>query len=522
MKSGIIYTRVSTAEQVQGTSLDSQLLACQGMATLRGITVVAHEEDAGISGAQSDRPGLSRALATIEQGGADCLIVYRLDRVGRTVRGIIDVAEKLDNRGVPILTCDGMEFGATLTGRFIMHQFAAIAELERGMIRERCGRGRAARASAGVQPSSRWSPFGYHIPTRPEVMAGLYSQEEVGCYLIQPHEAAVVVLLYQRIVEGASLRSLCAELTERGIASPSGGQWYPGSLGRMLRQRLYRGEASWSGIPIACPAIVPVDLWEQAQERLTQSKMMGGPRLRRYLLSGLVRCPECGCRMAGSKSDGQRYYRCQREKKGGCQSRPRVKEDALIEALACVLTPELPGLAQAAMNAHAQRALREAQPSEQERAESESELRRLEQARLDAIRLQVSAPSSARAAYAQVIEELSQKEATLRTRLEKLTRTKGNDTQEVVGLLTRLPSLLHDLLYREDIPASERGRVIETLFPRIVVEPERVRLECPVGASVLCVLVRRTDTTAPQATGRRKASGKGELSPASRVSVEVV
>lgn len=495
MKNAIIYTRVSTAEQVHGTSLDSQLLACQNIANLRELVVVSHEQDAGISGAKADRPGLARALAAIVEGKADTLIVYRLDRVGRTVRGIIDVAEQLDRRGVPILTCDGMEFGATLTGRFIMHQFAAIAELERGMIRERCGRGRAARASQGVQPSSAWSPFGYHIPTKPEVMAGRYSQDELGLYLVQPNEAAVVMLLYQRIAEGSSLRSLCADLASRGVAAPRGGQWQPGSLGRMLRQPLYRGEASWKGIPIACPAIVPAELWQNAQERLDAGRWLGGPRQRRYLLSGLIRCPECGTRMAAAVNDGHRYYRCQKARnRGECSWRLSLRESDVLEALRCILSAGISNLAQAAFDAHAIWQARQAAPSDQERHELELELGKLERDRLEAIRLQISAPISARGTYTQVIEEISQRELLLRTRLERIARPKSGGSGSMIELLSRLPQMIEGILSREDIPAVERGRVIGMLFPRIVAHEDGFTFECVGDGSVLRIRTRKTDS----------------------------
>jgi DNA invertase Pin-like site-specific DNA recombinase len=182
----VIYTRVSTEEQTHGTSLESQLADCLRIAAARGLTVLESIEDAGLSGTIDERPGLMRAQSLIASGKASGLVVYRLDRLARRLRGVIAIAEGLDKHRGWILTADGNEYGNTFTGRFFLQMLGAMAEMEHRQIVERCQRGREARARQGVQPSRAWSPYGYHIPTSQEVMRGEYLLEELGLYIPVP------------------------------------------------------------------------------------------------------------------------------------------------------------------------------------------------------------------------------------------------------------------------------------------------------------------------------------------------
>jgi DNA invertase Pin-like site-specific DNA recombinase len=108
-----------------------------------------------VSGARDDRPGLAEALSHLRHG--DCLVVWKLDRLGRTLRGLIDFVGKLGARGIDFRTVHGMTQIDTSTaqGRFFFHIMAALAEMERDMIRERTDAGLAAaraRGRNGVRP----------------------------------------------------------------------------------------------------------------------------------------------------------------------------------------------------------------------------------------------------------------------------------------------------------------------------------------------------------------------------------
>jgi DNA invertase Pin-like site-specific DNA recombinase len=108
------------------------------------------------SGARDGRPGLTDALSHLRAG--DCLAVWKLDRLGRTLRGLIDFIEELRRRGIDFRTLDGTSQIDTSTaqGRFFFHVMAALAEMERELIRERTNAGLAAaraRGRRGGRPS---------------------------------------------------------------------------------------------------------------------------------------------------------------------------------------------------------------------------------------------------------------------------------------------------------------------------------------------------------------------------------
>jgi DNA invertase Pin-like site-specific DNA recombinase len=132
------YARVSTDDQ--NLDLQRDALAKAGCEQIF--------EDK-LSGARDDRPGLAEALSHLR--AADCLIVWKLDRLGRTLRGLIDFIEELRGRSVDFRTLHGSTQIDTSTaqGRFFFHVMAALAEMERDLIRERTNAGLAAARARG-------------------------------------------------------------------------------------------------------------------------------------------------------------------------------------------------------------------------------------------------------------------------------------------------------------------------------------------------------------------------------------
>src|SRR5216684_1688776 len=98
--------------------------------------------DEGASGAKASRPEWDRCLAQLRKG--DVLVAVKLDRIGRSIRNLIDVAEMLRERGVDLVILDQAIDTTTPAGRFMFHILAALAEMERELIRERTRDGLAA------------------------------------------------------------------------------------------------------------------------------------------------------------------------------------------------------------------------------------------------------------------------------------------------------------------------------------------------------------------------------------------
>ncbi len=133
------YARVSS----NGQELKLQLDALAQAGCVKGDIFTDR-----VSGARSDRPGLERCLEQLKAG--DVLLVWRLDRLGRSMRHLIDLVEQLKERGVGFKSiCDGAIDTTTASGELIFNVFACLAQFERRLIQERTNAGLAAARARG-------------------------------------------------------------------------------------------------------------------------------------------------------------------------------------------------------------------------------------------------------------------------------------------------------------------------------------------------------------------------------------
>ena len=131
------YARVSTREQ----HLDMQLTALKDA----GCERIFQEQVSGVG----ERTELQTAMQYLRDG--DCLVVYKLDRLGRSMKDLLAIIEQLQQKNVSLISLrDNIDTYST-TGKLVMHIFAALAEFERDIIRERTGEGRAAAMKKGVK-----------------------------------------------------------------------------------------------------------------------------------------------------------------------------------------------------------------------------------------------------------------------------------------------------------------------------------------------------------------------------------
>ncbi len=140
-----LYARVSTTQQ----DPDVQLRELRALAATRGWAIVAEFVDTGISGASTSRPELSQLLVDAHKGRFSGILVWRLDRLGRSLRHLVTVVEDLLARGIEVISATEPHMDSTTpTGRLLRNIFASVAEYEREMIRERVIAGlRKAKAS---------------------------------------------------------------------------------------------------------------------------------------------------------------------------------------------------------------------------------------------------------------------------------------------------------------------------------------------------------------------------------------
>ena len=145
------YARVSTTDQTTALQLDA----------LRAAGCTAIFEDAGISGKRTDRPGLTKAMKGLVAG--DTLVVWRLDRLGRSISHLLEIIESLGKQGVQFRSLTESIDTTTATGKLVFHVIAALADFERSLLVERTKAGIAAARRRGVKMGRRFTLSGENI-----------------------------------------------------------------------------------------------------------------------------------------------------------------------------------------------------------------------------------------------------------------------------------------------------------------------------------------------------------------------
>ena len=131
-----LYGRVSTVGH--GQNVEMQLVELRKVAEQRGWTVFDEYVDDGVSGSQESRPGLDRMLDDARKGNLDVIVVWKLDRLGRSLKNLLSILDDISRLGVQFLSLRDSGIDTTSpSGRLLLHLLGAFAEFERAMIQER-------------------------------------------------------------------------------------------------------------------------------------------------------------------------------------------------------------------------------------------------------------------------------------------------------------------------------------------------------------------------------------------------
>lgn len=331
-----IYIRWSTDDQGEGTTLETQLERCKLYLGSQGWTY--HESlvyiDDGCSGGTLERPALTKLRADVESGRVECVVVYKIDRLSRSVVDIVDlVLREWEGRCFVKSTTEEVNT-ISPAGKMFFYILVSFAEYERNVIRERTMGGKVKRAEQGLNPGFR-PPYGYVKGAEP------------GTLVVVEHEAGVVRRIFELYLKGNGAGKITELLNAEGVYR-RGKRWnqlmirrlicnpaYSGVLeyGRTMRtskeQRTRQNLGSvirfrtprFARVEGAFPAIVDPESWERAQSlRQARSEMRAAgesrPSYSDYFLSGLAVC-QCGASMAGKSVGGRRYYLCSGRKRHG-------------------------------------------------------------------------------------------------------------------------------------------------------------------------------------------------------------
>ena len=218
------YTRVSTAEQVDGFGLDVQDTKIREYCRAEGLRLVAMVSDEGQSGSNGldDRLGLAKGLAMIERGDASALVVYRLDRLARDLLLQETIHARLETGGASVLSVSEPAVDGDDATRILVRQLlGGIAQYERAIIRGRMMAGKAAKVAKGGYGGGR-PAYGF--------------KAEGGSLVADQDEAAIVDIVTKRRKSGASYRDVARALTEAGLTTRAGGPWNPNQVRRIAQR----------------------------------------------------------------------------------------------------------------------------------------------------------------------------------------------------------------------------------------------------------------------------------------------
>jgi site-specific DNA recombinase len=271
-----IYTRKSSEEGLDQAfnSLHAQREACAAYVTSQrhqGWQLIETAyDDGGLSGGTMARPALQRLLAEIEGRRIDIVLVYKVDRLTRSLADFARIIEIFDAHDVCFVSVT-QQFNTTMSmGRLTLNMLLSFAQFEREVTSERIRDKIAASRARGL-----W--MGGHVPLGYDLQA--------RCLVANLDEAAIVRLIFARYVELGSVASLKAELDARGIVSKArisatgksfGGKPFSrGALYRLLANRVYIGQAVHKGRahPGAHAAIIERALFEAAQTTLGANRI---------------------------------------------------------------------------------------------------------------------------------------------------------------------------------------------------------------------------------------------------------
>lgn len=320
MKIDAFYGRNSTDEQAEKGTIDAQKDYGKKYFDLNEITNFEMYLDEGTSGtiALEKRENASRMLNDVKSGKVKTVYVYRLDRLARSVKHVLDTYEFLEAHNVRLVSMTEAFDTGTPTGKFFMTLLASIAALERDTILERTQMGKDRNARAGKWVSGA-SPFGYRIG-------------DDGKLIIHESESETVKLIFKLYSEGMTMFELAKYLNAKGIETPStskkikevkrisSGKWHAGHVSIILRTEAYAGIYNYlqgskrdrDTIEVDVPVIIDIEIFNSIQKRIiSNADVARGRKGRLYLLRGVIKCGHCGRSMIGHSAGSNRaYYKC--------------------------------------------------------------------------------------------------------------------------------------------------------------------------------------------------------------------
>lgn len=366
------YTRVSTAMQTDGYSLDAQKARMKAFADFNDYEIVGTYEDAGKSGKSIEgRLEFNRMMEDIKSGkdGVSFVLVFKLSRFGRNAADVLSTLQVMQDFGVNLICVEDGIDSSKDAGKLMISVLSAVAEIERENIRVQTMEGRIQKAREGKW-NGGFAPYGYQLID--------------GKLQINEEEAEAIRVIFDQYVHtDIGANGVAKYLENHGIQKiqrqNGKNPLFDAHLVRLiLKNPVYCGKIAYGRrktekvhgtrneyhlveqdnyilVDGLHEAIITEDVWQAAQVKLlAQAKkyehVNRGKDTKTHLLSGIVRCPVCGAGMYGNKSikrkkDGTKYkdfyyYGCKHRtmtRGHKCDYKKQIREELLDDAVAEVI-----------------------------------------------------------------------------------------------------------------------------------------------------------------------------------------
>lgn len=366
------YTRVSTAMQTDGYSLDAQKARMKAYADYNDYEIVGTYEDAGKSGKSIEgRLEFNCMMDDIksEKDGISFVLVFKLSRFGRNAADVLSTLQVMQDFGVNLICVEDGIDSSKDAGKLMISVLSAVAEIERENIRVQTMEGRIQKAREGKW-NGGFAPYGYQL-----VDGELQINEEEA--------AAIHVIFEQYVTTDIGANGVAKYLENHGVhkiqRQNGKNPLFDAHLIRLiLKNPVYCGKIAYGRrktekvhgtrneyhlveqdnyilVDGQHDAIIEEDVWQAAQVKLiSQAKkyehVNKGKDTKTHLLSGIVKCPICGAGMYGNKSikrkkDGTKYkdfyyYGCKHRtmtRGHKCDYKKQIREELLDDAVAEVI-----------------------------------------------------------------------------------------------------------------------------------------------------------------------------------------
>ncbi|KJR99585.1 MAG: DNA recombinase [Peptococcaceae bacterium BRH_c4a] len=336
MRIGVLG-RTSSEDQAERGTIQNQVEFATKYCDLHQLEIAEWYLDDGISGTipLEQRPAGARLHEDAKAGRIDLILIYKLDRLGRSARIILNAVYELEQYGVKIRSMTEPFDTGDPSGRFLLTILAGVADLERETILERMwyGANRAARAGkwlGGIVPFGYFMNEDGFLAVNEEPLPGTYMSEAdvvrlIYKLLVEQHYSTIKTADYLNALSVPTAYTRDSRMVKHGKRKvKTSGIWRPSRVRAIVISTTYKGLHQYGKrsakkreiIEREVPAIVSVDIWERAQQVLHENQIEA-PRNSRhnYLLRGLIKCGICGLTYQGITYKGpgnkpKNYYVC--------------------------------------------------------------------------------------------------------------------------------------------------------------------------------------------------------------------